>query len=369
MPLEFERGLYRLRIVCMAEKKMGVMQVVRRFGPVGGMERYVWELTLELVKLGHPVKVICERCLTDIPAGVQVIELGEIAPRPRWLAYLRFGNRVANWLAKHPHSGWVVHSHERLGVHDVTTFHGPPFASVRARPWWKKLSLRVWMQLYLERRELRIAQAIIPNSIIIREQLARYYPEYGHKLTAPVVPGVVPGFVRVPRLVPPDAGVVGFVGREWKRKGLPKAVAIMEVLRQQRPTLEFWVVGPTPEAISHLFARWKGGYRLLGWQTEASYLRDFDVLLHPAYAEPYGMVISEAMAARVPVVISDACGAAEQVAADAGTVLPLDTPVTTWAEAVEQQLSRSEPVPQFVRGWDEVARECEQVYGAILPMA
>lgn len=348
---------------------MGVLQVVRRFGPVGGMERYVWELVRELAVLGHPVKVICECCLTDVPAGVQVIELGEIAPRPRWLAYLRFGHRVAQWLERNPHPGWLIHSHERLGVHDVTTFHGPPFASVRARPWWKKLSLRVWMQLYLERRELGVAQAIIPNSVIIREQLARYYPEYAHKITAAVVPGVVPCVVREPRSVPPNAGVVGFVGREWKRKGLPKAVAIVEELRRQRPALEFWVVGPAPEEIRHLFTHWDSGYRLLGWRTDNGYLRDFDVLLHPASAEPYGMVISEAMAARVPVLVSDVCGAAEQVAADAGAVLSLETSEAAWAAAVDQQLSRSQPVPQFARGWDEVARECERIYGEIFPMA
>ncbi len=342
---------------------MNIIQIVRRFGPAGGMERYVWETTLALTKLGHQVQVICEYCTeSQKPAGIQVHELGEMVYRPRWFYYWRFGRRVGAWLKANPRPGWIVHSHERTGAHDVTTFHGPPFASVRARPWWKKLSLRVWMQLYLERRELGVARAIIPNSIIIREQLARYYPEYAHKLTTPVVPGVVPDFVRAPRLVPPNAGVVGFVGREWKRKGLPKAVAIMEALRQQRPALEFWIVGPAPEEIRHLFGHWKGGYRLLGWQTDDSYLRDFDVLLHPAYAEPYGMVISEAMAARVPVVISDACGASEQVAADAGAVLSLEASVATWVTAVEQQLSRSQPVPQFVRGWDEVARECERIY-------
>jgi len=74
------------------------------------------------------------------------------------------------------------------------------------------------------------------------------------------------------------------------------------------------------------------------------------------------MVISEAMAARVPVVISDVCGAAAHVMHDAGAVLPLTASLETWAGAIEQQLSRSELVPQFVRGWGDVASEYEQVY-------
>ena len=60
-------------------------------------------------------------------------------------------------------------------------------------------------------------------------------------------------------------------------------------------------------------------------------------LARPAKAEPCGMVISEAMAARVPVAVSDACGAAAQ-------------------------LDRTDAIPAFVRGWDAVAREYENIY-------
>lgn len=328
------------------------------------MERYVWELTRELTKLGYQVTVVCERCYAEHPPGIEVHELGEIAPRPRWLALLRFGKRVERWLADHPHPGWLVHSHERLSMHRVTTFHGPPFATVRDRPWWRKLSLRVAMQFYLERRELTVAQRIVPNSQFIRQQLAHYYPELAHKLTGPVVPGVTATQVREPRGVPADGGVIGFVGREWQRKGLPLAVGIVACMRRTRPHLQLWVAGPEEKDVQHLFAGWPDGYRLLGWSENAPYEK-FDVLLHPAKAEPYGMVISEAMAACVPVVVSDVCGAAAQITPDAGAVLSLDAPLEAWVGAVEEQLRRSEPVPQFVRGWDEVAREYETIYREI----
>ena len=86
------------------------------------------------------------------------------------------------------------------------------------------------------------------------------------------------------------------------------------------------------------------------------------MLLHPAKAEPYGMVITEAMAARVPVVVSDACGAAEQVNAEAGEVVRLDAPVQQWASAISRQLDRTQAPPSFVRGWDVVAREFVAIY-------
>ena len=344
---------------------MKILQVVRRYGPVGGMERYVWETARELVKLGHQVQVICEQNLAEPNSDIAVHELGRMHYRPRWLYYWRFSRRVDAWLKANPQPGWLIHSNERVGVHDVTTFHGPPFASVRDKPWWKKISIRVVAQLWLERRELRVAKRIVPNSEIIAKQLAHYYPEYAHKLTAPIVPGVLPGVVRAPRTVPADGGIVGFVGREWQRKGLPLAVEIIAQLRKTRPNLKLWVVGPEEKEITYLFRDWQGGYRLLGWRTDNAHFENIDVLLHPAKAEPYGMVISEAMAARVPVVVSDACGAAAQVSAGAGAVVQLDAPIEQWKRAVAAQLDRTDAIPAFVRGWDAVAREYENIYAPL----
>ncbi|MFZ3083239.1 glycosyltransferase family 4 protein [Rhodoferax ferrireducens] len=344
--------------------KLELIHVVRRYGPVGGMERYVWELTRELQQLGHRVSVICERCHVEKPMGITVYELGEIAPRPRWLSLLRFGRRVARFLVDHPSPNSVIHSHERLNIHHVTTFHGPPFATVFDKPWWRLISLRVAMQLFLERRELSTPRYVVPNSHFIKQSIAHYYPALAHKLTEPIVPGVVPGVSREPRDVPSDGGIVGFVGKEWQRKGLPWAVEAVAALRRTRPAVQFYVVGPAANDVAHLFADWQGGYKLMGWSDQAHYAA-FDVLLHPAKAEPYGMVISEAMAAKVPVLVSDVCGAAAHVTAASGVVLPLSASLDIWVGALDHQLNRREPVPQFERSWRKVAQEYEQLYSKI----
>ncbi len=336
--------------------KLHLLHIVRRYGPVGGMERYVWELTLHLHKLGHDVTVLCERCHVDKPHGIAVYELGEVAPRPRWLAAMRFDRHVRFWLETNPQKNTIIHSHERVSVHDLTTFHGSLFATVLEKPWWKLISPRIAMQLHLERRELAVAQCIVPNSQRIKQQLAEYYPEYAHKLSRPVIPGVAVEEVRAPREVARDGGVVGFVGTEWKRKGLAQAIQAVARLRASRPNLTFMVIGPKVEEVQHLFADWQGGYELHPWEEHVDFSR-LDVLLHPARSEPYGMNIIEAMAAGVPVVVSDACGAAPDILPEAGKILPTDACAEEWAAALDEQLSRSEPVPQFERGWSEVARE------------
>lgn len=340
---------------------MQIIQVVRRYGPVGGMERYVWELTQKLRDLGHDVVVVCQVCLAEKPHGITIFELGVIAMRPRWLSSLRFSRRVAHWLMKNPHPESVIHSHERLNCHHISTFHGSPFATVYEKPWWRLVSLRVWMQLFLERRELSTAQYIVPNSYITKQQLTHYYPKLAYKLTEPIVPGVGNITRHKHRSVPTDGGVIGFVGQEWKRKGLALAVEAVAQLRLVRPNLQFHVIGSKSTEIEHLFKDWQGGYHLFGWSSIDHYA-DFDVLLHPAKAEPYGMVISEAMAAGLPVVISDVCGVAPQVAQNSGAVLPLTAPVKSWSDAIDQQLSRNESVPKFERSWNQVAQEFVEIY-------
>jgi hypothetical protein len=46
-------------------------------------------------------------------------------------------------------------------------------------------------------------------------------------------------------------------------------------------------------------------------------------------------------------------------------VLPLTASLETWVEAIEQQLSRNEEVPEFKRDWHEVAQEHEAIYREI----
>jgi UDP-glucose:(heptosyl)LPS alpha-1,3-glucosyltransferase len=91
-------------------------------------------------------------------------------------------------------------------------------------------------------------------------------------------------------------------------------------------------------------------------------LQQIDVLLHPARAEPYGMVITEAMAAQASVVVSDVCGAATQVSAETGTVVPLQATLEEWASAVRRQLERKLAPPQYTHSWRKVAQEYEAIY-------
>ena len=346
---------------------MHVVQVVRRFGPVGGMESYVWHLSRELVRLGCRVTVICEERLCDDISGVSVLFVQKACPKPRWLALMRFSELVRECLESSELAPDVIHSHERTAVHQVTTFHGPPFAHVKNKPIWRLLSIRIWAHLWLERRELLgpQVQAVIPNSRIITNELEQYYPAVKAYLRAAIPPGVISVSVRAMRQVPAEGGVIGFVGKEWKRKGLDFAFEVFKLLRQRRPHLRFVIIGPENGELSNLSEGSEDSVQVLGWKDATPYYRDMDLLLHPAKQEPFGMVVIEAMAARVPVVISDNCGAADYVTPARGETLALSMGVAAWVDACDRQLSRVVCPPRFERGWDQVAKEYLKVYESL----
>lgn len=224
------------------------------------------------------------------------------------------------------------------------------------------------MQLHLERRDLMAdtVRAVVPNSPLIAAMLRHLYPEAGARITVPIPPGVSPDIRWQERpIVPRGGGVVGFLGFEWKRKGLEKAIVIMGELAKLRPEVIFMVAGPQPEEVATLFQGVGFRYELAGIVSTPEFILKVDLLLHPAAMEPYGMVVAEALASGARVVVSDQCGIAPEIQHPDGAVLPLDAADDIWAHKVDSLLGIMAPTSGYCRTWERVAEEYEGVYGEI----
>lgn len=344
------------------------MQVVRRFGEVGGMESYVWQLSHALLNLRIPVIVLCEEALQPHSPEIEVIRVKKARSRPRWLALYRFGLRAKkiylNLLKERSLEKFIVHSHERCDFHHLTTFHGPPFARIIDQPFWKKLSIRVLAHAWLERRELHAPSVfcVVPNSELIAQSLKKYYPSCEARLRKAITPGVQQVTQRIPREIPSDGGVIGFIGKEWKRKGLEFFLQVVKELVKVRPNVEVVILGPNDSEIRYLITTCPFRIRALGWQPARLLYPDINLLIHPASSEPYGMVVAEAMAAGVPVIVSDQCGVACDVASRFGAVLSLESSPEYWAGFANNWLGFSKPIPTFKRDWQEVAQNYLNIY-------
>ncbi len=164
--------------------------------------------------------------------------------------------------------------------------------------------------------------------------------------------------------IPPEAPVIGFVGRLTKDKGIPELVEAFRALRRRFPDLRVLLLGrfddtdPVPETIRE-FLLSDPGMVMTGYVDDpAPYYQVMDLLALPTYREGFPTVTLEAAAAGKPVVTTQATGAVDSV--DDG-VTGLLVPVGE-AQALTEALGRLLADPELARrmgraGEERVRRE------------
>ena len=172
-------------------------------------------------------------------------------------------------------------------------------------------------------------------------------------VTRPVL--VVPTGVRVERFargdgaafraargIPPDAFVAGHLGRLAEEKNLGFLADAVAAFMARRPGARFLVVGsgPAEDAIRATFAAAGMADRLimagvLQGRELADALNAMDLFAFASRSETQGMVLTEAMAAGLPVVALDAPGAREVVADGRNGRLVATEDIAAFAAALE----------------------------------
>jgi UDP-glucose:(heptosyl)LPS alpha-1,3-glucosyltransferase len=246
--------------------------------------------------------------------------------RPRWINQLYFA--WATWRATR--SGFdIVHSHENTWHGNVQTVHVLPIKytlfkdkeGVAFALRWLKVasSPRLLAYLWLEKRRYAFARKkqVVCASSALKEILGSTYPEAVTMLSV-VTPGVAnaPGWAskeirlaaRQKHGLPQEASLLLFVGNDFVKKGLPTLLSALEKLPEKTHLV---IVGNSEgvQAMQRL-AQLKGltqRVHFLGSlaDMESAY-QAADMLVHPTLEDSYGMVVLEAMAHGLPVVVSAA---------------------------------------------------------------
>lgn len=350
---------------------MRILYIVRTFGPVGGMERYVFETAREMVRRGHQVTVLC--VATGTPetssSGVHIISLDQKRSTRGWQHRHFFRNSVTDFFSDPANRARfdIIHSHENTLEQDVTTEHGPCTAlGLRLKP-WKHLDFSARKNLMIERQKFHgpHLKALVSCSQRVHEIVVREYPHLGSKVTEVITPAHT---YMQPIAKDPTRPfrVLGFMGRDWKRKGLPKALEVFKLMRAQNPLWSMLVAGCPRESLpSNLFRKLPDGAQILGRSDPQEFFSKIDVLVHPALDEPFGMVVSEALSCGVPVIVSDQCGATAHLTSKNLCVLPAEAPDLEWAKACSALAGQTCP-PLATRTWSDVAGDHESLYQRIL---
>jgi glycosyltransferase involved in cell wall biosynthesis len=226
----------------------------------------------------------------------------------------------------------------------VVAVHDLSFEDERAREWLPpatRLRYRATV-----RASVRRAAHVVVDSDYTREDLVRRYGTDPARVT--VVPlAVDQHFRELLRATPErrsDRPTVLMVGNVLPRKNLPVVARALRILRDRGEDVALRIVGTVHSTSQPEVAR---AHRLLGdgimtltgyaTPTElARELRSAHVLAFPSLFEGFGIPVLEAMAAGLPVVVSDRTSLPE-VAGTAGLVVPAEDP-DAWADALSSAM-------------------------------
>lgn len=145
--------------------------------------------------------------------------------------------------------------------------------------------------------------------------------------------------------IPPDAEVLGFVGRIVRDKGVVELVEAWRVLREERQDLHLLVVGPfesqdpLPADVEQRL-RTDPRVHLTGvdWNTPPLYAA-MDLVVLPTYREGFGVVAIEAAAMELPVVATAVPGCVDAVADGVTGTLVAPRDVAALTGAVRRYLA------------------------------
>lgn len=320
---------------------MRVAVVSRNFARTGGgAESYAVALVQQLAAR-HELHVFAQTTDEPVP-GVTYHRVFRLCEKPRWINQLLFA--LATWWRTR--RGFdVVHSHENSWHGRIQTVHVWPtrhnlfhgYGGWRLALRWLKvlLSPRLLTYVWLEGARLRPrpGRHVVAASDMLREACRQVYPASTVSVITPGVqlPGeLVPKEEARRRLGLPLAGtLLLFVANDYARKGLD---ALLQALTQLSPEVGLVVVGsrnPLPQYQAKARALGLAGrVHFLGPLPDVSpAYRAADVLAHPTLEDSYAMVVLEAMACGLPVVVSGPahCGISRDLR-DGVQALLLDDP-------------------------------------------
>lgn len=369
-----------------------IAMIVPTYGRVGGAENLVVELCERLIQEHDcTIHVLANRFET-ISEAVQMHRI-PIWMFPRWFRPYSFALGVRKVLDKLPVE--LVHSHERIFQADVFSVHGMPhqqwIRDVRKKSmsWFDKATARVERLGYTH----PATRLLLPVSRQLQTALVDMYPSLEPHIRV-LTPGVsterfsdcsladVKARAKIDFGLQPMDTVLLFVGMNFEVKRLALVMEAMQALGTDvlgRNRLKLLVIGKGDigrygRLAAHLGIQ--NHIRFAGVQTDMAHgYAAGDVLVMPSRMDTFGLVVLEAMAAGLPVILTHRVGAIDVVeGSECGIVLDADPAPQTLAGAISQlaDADRRNRMGQLARttalshDWKAVTAELVRLYDSLI---
>jgi glycosyltransferase involved in cell wall biosynthesis len=306
-------------------RRLKIAVLNRIFAPTGGgAERYSIAL-VEQLAARHDVHVFAQEIGHQWP-GVHYHRIACAFKKPRWLNQLWYAYATR----RATREGFdIVHSHENVWHGNVHTMHVKTvqrslLGGLSGSALWLRrikiaLSPRLSTYLKFERTRLRLRPdlAVVAASQPLQAELLAQYPHLVSSIST-VTPGVnLPSQpltqqqARAALGVPTDGQYIAFIANDYARKGLPALLGALQAL----PGVQLLVAGHAGQ-----IERFKAVAQDLGVAQRVHFLGPLadvspvycaaNMLAHPTLEDTFAMVVIEAMAHGLPVVVSSTayCG-------------------------------------------------------------
>ncbi len=328
---------------------MRILHVTHQYRPaVGGAEKYITDLSEELVRRGHQVDVFTTRSVdyqtwrSELPRyedldGVNVYRFNSWERTPRKWAWLHYGfehywPRESRW-----YEPWIflgsgpvcpamfrrmLQQAEQYDVVHINNLHYshayPAYRAARLRG----VPVVITPHVHVEQRatyDIGYLRSVLRGSAAILADTAEEKAFLdSHAFSDFVtVAGVGLQLDRLPSLdraasrrqlgLPDDAFVVLFLGRKVEYKGIQLCVEALAELRRTRPNIYLLAVGPETDFSRQLWVHYSQLDGLIVRDTVSDEerlhaLNACDVLALPSTGEAFGIVYLEAWAYGKPVI-------------------------------------------------------------------
>lgn len=324
---------------------MKILHVIPSVSPIDGGPSYALRrMSASLVKMGLEVDVATTNAngkdTLEVPLFKSRVEEGVryfYFPRQfpkRWT----FSPPLAHWLDEHARDYDLLHIHALFSYPTLPACHSARRAKVPyvLRPLgtlgaWS-LTHKAWRKSlyyhFFERRNLLHASAIQATSLLEAQSLERL----GFKACTFVIPLAVESIPSPSRSKPNSPARLLFLSRLHPTKALPVLFQSLALLRQQGICPTLTVVGNGEGSYQSVLQKY---VKTLGLESQVEFTgflegeekaRAFasaDIFVLPSYQESFGLAAAEAMAAGLPVVVSDQVGISPDILQyGAGLVVP-----------------------------------------------
>jgi len=338
-----------------ASNKNKIAILIKKFGSIGGLEKYARNLAFAFDQRGLEVTVLTTGpVLETFPFEVVSFD---ISSKFSFLQLRHFDQRCLAWLEKHPmdivfgmdRNSLQTHYRAGNGVHAA-------YLDRRKKncPWWKRLSFdwnplhRTILQFEKETFENPTTRLIFTNSQMVKQEILNYYTTPSEKITV-VHNGVQWNELQEPFEksfhmketllkkwnLPSNCCQLLFVGNEYGRKGLAYLLQALS----NRKNFHLSVVGKDKNQIGYQNLAKKLGISsqisFFGIQKEiVPFYQMADAVIIPSTYDPFANVTVEALSMGCFVISSNQNGGSEILTKETGLILENLDDIDSFSEAL-----------------------------------